>query len=430
MNIRVLRHRPVLAWAFYDWANSAYATTVMAGFFPIFFSQYWSAGISGSVTTFRLGVANGTASLIIAFLAPVLGAISDRGGTRMRFLFTFAALGVVMSSSLYFVEQGQWQYAAVIYALATMGFAGSNVFYDSLLVDISAKEYFSLISSYGYAMGYIGGGLLFLLNVLMTLNPEWFGLADATQAVRVSFVTVAIWWAVFSIPAMLWVREAPTVDKSSSWQAVTAGLTELTHTLKKIRSLKTIVLFLVAYWLYIDGVNTIIKMAVDFGINLNMAPGDLMKALLLTQFVAFPASLAFGFLGNRIGAKRGIMIGVLVYFVSTLWAGMYLKTVTEFYMLAVTIGLVQGGVQSLSRALYASIIPRDKTAEFFGFYNMLGKFAAVLGPFLVAGVALFTQNSRYAIMAIAPLFLFGAAVLVLVDVDKGHREANALEGAI
>ncbi|MCZ6912630.1 MAG: MFS transporter [Proteobacteria bacterium] len=430
MNIRVLRHRPVLAWAFYDWANSAYATTVMAGFFPIFFSQYWSAGISGSVTTFRLGVANGTASLIIAFLAPVLGAISDRGGTRMRFLFTFAALGVVMSSSLYFVEQGQWQYAAVIYALATMGFAGSNVFYDSLLVDIGAKENFSLISSFGYAMGYIGGGLLFLLNVLMTLNPEWFGLADATQAVRVSFVTVAIWWAVFSIPAMLWVREAPTVDKSSSWQAVTAGLTELTHTLKKIRSLKTIVLFLVAYWLYIDGVNTIIKMAVDFGINLNMAPGDLMKALLLTQFVAFPASLAFGFLGNRIGAKRGIMIGVLVYFVSTLWAGMYLKTVTEFYMLAVTIGLVQGGVQSLSRALYASIIPSDKTAEFFGFYNMLGKFAAVLGPFLVAGVALFTQNSRYAIMAIAPLFLFGAAVLVLVDVDKGHREANALEGAI
>ena len=430
MNIRVLRHRPVLAWAFYDWANSAYATTVMAGFFPIFFSQYWSAGISGSVTTFRLGVANGTASLIIAFLAPVLGAISDRGGTRMRFLFTFAALGVVMSSSLYFVEQGQWQYAAVIYALATMGFAGSNVFYDSLLVDICAKENFSLISSFGYAMGYIGGGLLFLLNVLMTLNPEWFGLADATQAVRVSFVTVAIWWAVFSIPAMLWVREAPTVDKSGSWQAVTAGLTELAHTLKKIRSMKTIVLFLVAYWLYIDGVNTIIKMAVDFGINLNMAPGDLMKALLLTQFVAFPASLAFGFLGNRIGAKRGIMIGVLVYFVSTLWAGMYLKTVTEFYMLAVTIGLVQGGVQSLSRALYASIIPSDKTAEFFGFYNMLGKFAAVLGPFLVAGVALFTQNSRYAIMAIAPLFLFGAAVLVLVDVDKGHREANALERAI
>ena len=430
MNIRVLRHRPVLAWAFYDWANSAYATTVMAGFFPIFFSQYWSAGISGSVTTFRLGVANGTASLIIAFLAPVLGAISDRGGTRMRFLFTFAALGVVMSSSLYFVEQGQWQYAAVIYALATMGFAGSNVFYDSLLVDISAEENFSLISSFGYAMGYIGGGLLFLLNVLMTLNPEWFGLADATQAVRVSFVTVAIWWAVFSIPAMLWVREAPTVDKSGSWQAVTAGLTELAHTLKKIRSMKTIVLFLVAYWLYIDGVNTIIKMAVDFGINLNMAPGDLIKALLLTQFVAFPASLAFGFLGNRIGAKRGIMIGVLVYFVSTLWAGMYLKTVMEFYMLAVTIGLVQGGVQSLSRALYASIIPSDKTAEFFGFYNMLGKFAAVLGPFLVAGVALFTQNSRYAIMAIAPLFLFGAAVLVLVDVDKGHREANALEGAI
>lgn len=430
MNIRVLRDRPVLAWAFYDWANSAYSTTVMAGFFPIFFSQYWSVGVAGSVTTFRLGVANGTASLIIAFLAPVFGAISDRGGSRVRFLVTFAALGVVMSSALFFVEQGYWQYAAIIYALATMGFAGGNVFYDSLLVDISAPENFSLVSGFGYAMGYLGGGLLFLVNVLMTLHPEWFGLADATQAVRVSFVTVAVWWAVFSIPVMLWVREAPTVDKSSSWQAVTAGLKQLVRTLKKIRALKTMVLFLVAYWLYIDGVNTIIKMAVDFGINLNIAPGDLMKALLLTQFVAFPAALAFGWLGNRIGAKRGIMIGILVYFVTTLWAGMYLKTVSEFYVLAITIGLVMGGVQSLSRALYASIIPRDKAAEFFGFYNMLGKFAAVLGPFMVAGVALFTQNSRYAIMAIAPLFLFGAVVLSLVDPDKGQREAKALEGEI
>ncbi len=430
MKIRVLRDRPVLAWAFYDWANSAFATTVMAGFFPVFFSQYWSAGIDGSVTTFRLGIANGTASLIIAFLAPVLGAISDRGGSRIRFLFTFAALGVVMSSALYFVEEGQWQYAAMIYALATMGFAGGNVFYDSLLVDISSEEDFSLISGFGYAMGYIGGGLLFLLNVLMTLHPEWFGLVDAAQAVRVSFVTVAIWWALFSIPAMLWVREAPTVDKSSSWQAVTAGLTQLTHTIKKIRSLKTIVLFLIAYWLYIDGVNTIIKMAVDFGINLNFSTGDLMKALLLTQFVAFPSALAFGWLGSRIGAKPGIMIGILVFFVSTLWASIYLQTVTEFYMLAVTIGLVLGGVQSLSRALYAGIIPKDRTAEFFGFYNMLGKFAAVLGPFLVAGVALFTQNSRYAFMAIAPLFLFGAVVLYQVDTDKGQREAAALEGEI
>ncbi|MCH8895391.1 MAG: MFS transporter [Proteobacteria bacterium] len=425
-----MRERPVLAWAFYDWANSAYATTVMAGFFPIFFSQYWSVGVDGSVTTFRLGIANGTASLIIAFLAPFLGAIGDRGGSRMRFLLTFAALGVVMSSALYFVGQGQWQYAVVIYALATMGFAGSNLFNDSLLVDISAPENFSLISGFGYAMGYIGGGLLFLVNVLMTLHPEWFGLVDAAQAVRVSFVTVAVWWSVFSIPVMLWVRETPTVNKSSSWQAVTAGLTQLKQTLKKIRSLKTIVLFLVAYWLYIDGVNTIIKMAVDFGINLNIAPADLMKALLLVQFVGFPAALAFGWLGNRIGAKRGIMICIAVYFVSTLWAGIYLKTVTDFYMLAITIGLVQGGVQSLSRALYASIIPSDKTAEFFGFYNMLGRFAAVLGPYLVAGVALSTQNSRYAIMAVAPLFLFGAAVLYRVDTDKGRREANALEGEI
>jgi UMF1 family MFS transporter len=430
VNIRVFKDRPVLGWAFYDWANSAYSTTVMAGFFPVFFSQYWSIGIEGSVTTFRLGIANGTASLIVAFLAPLLGAIADRGGSRIRFLFTFAALGIVMTSSLFFVGQGQWQYAAILYAIATLGFAASNVFYDSLLIDVSSEENFSIVSGFGFALGYLGGGLLFLINVLMTLHPKWFGLADSVQAVRVSFVLVAIWWAGFSVPAMLWVRETPTVDRQSDWRAVSAGLTQLGRTLKKIRNMKTLMLFLVAYWLYIDGVSTIIKMAVDFGINLNMKPGDLMKALLLTQFVAFPSTLAFGWLGSRIGNKKGIVIGLLVYLAVTLWAGISLSTINEFFVLAIAIGLVQGGVQSLSRALYAGIIPADKTAEFFGFYNMLGKFAAVLGPFLIAGVAFYTKDSRQAILSIAPLFFLGGVLLLMVDTEKGHREANALKGDI
>jgi len=405
----------VLSWALYDWGNSAFATTVMAGFFPVFFNGFWSVGADGSLTTARLSFANGIASLVVALLAPIIGAIADRGGSRKKFLFVFAALGIVMSGGLYFVQQGNWAVAVLLYVCATVGFAGSNVFYDSMIVDVAKPDEFDMVTAYGYALGYLGGGILFAVNVLMTLQPAWFGLADATQAVQVSFLTVAIWWLVASVPLLLWVEEAPTVDQKPALGAVRAGFQQLMDTARAIGELKPVLIFLCAYWLYIDGVYTIIKLAVDYGIRLGFESSQLVLALLLVQFVAFPSALFFGWAAKYVGVKRGILIALSVYMLTTIWASRIVE-IWEFFGLAIVIGLVQGGVQSLSRSLYARIIPADKTGEFFGFYNMLGKFASVLGPVLVGVVALLSHNPRLSILAILPLFLIGAAVLTRVKV--------------
>ncbi|MDH3399775.1 MAG: MFS transporter [Chromatiales bacterium] len=412
---KLLTRRPIFSWALYDWGNSAFATTVMAGFFPVFFNSFWSVGADGSLTTARLGFANGAASLLVALLAPIIGAIADRGGSRKKFLFVFAALGIVMSGSLYFVQQGNWAVAVLLYVCATVGFAGSNVFYDSMIVDVAKPDEFDLVSAFGYSMGYLGGGILFAVNVLMTLHPAWFGLADATQAVQVSFLTVAIWWLVASVPLLLWVKEAPTVDQQPALGAIRAGFQQLIGTARAIGELKPVLIFLCAYWLYIDGVYTIIKLAVDYGIRLGFESSQLVLALLLVQFVAFPSALFFGWAARYVGVKRGILIALSVYMLTTVWASM-ISQVWEFFGLAIVIGLVQGGVQSLSRSLYARIIPADKTGEFFGFYNMLGKFASVLGPVLVGVVALLSHNPRLSILAILPLFLIGAGVLTRVKV--------------
>ncbi len=412
---KLLTRRPIFSWALYDWGNSAFATTVMAGFFPVFFNSFWSVGADGSLTTARLGFANGAASLLVALLAPIIGAIADRGGSRKKFLFVFAALGIVMSGGLYFVQQGNWAVAVLLYVCATVGFAGSNVFYDSMIVDVAKPDEFDLVSAFGYSMGYLGGGILFAVNVLMTLHPAWFGLADATQAVQVSFLTVAIWWLVASVPLLLWVKEAPTVDQQPALGAIRAGFQQLIGTARAIGELKPVLIFLCAYWLYIDGVYTIIKLAVDYGIRLGFESSQLVLALLLVQFVAFPSALFFGWAARYVGVKRGILIALSVYMLTTVWASM-ISQVWEFFGLAIVIGLVQGGVQSLSRSLYARIIPADKTGEFFGFYNMLGKFASVLGPVLVGVVALLSHNPRLSILAILPLFLIGAGVLTRVKV--------------
>jgi len=420
-----LSRGPVISWALYDWGNSAFATTVMAGFFPVFFNTYWAAGSPGSVTTARLGFANAGASLLVALLAPVIGAIADRGGTRKKFLISFAVLGIVMTGALYWVQQGDWAMAVLMYVCALTGFAGANVFYDSLIVDVAQEAEFDLVSAFGYSLGYLGGGLLFLVNVVMSVRPHWFGLQDASEAVRWSFLSVAIWWAVASLPLVFWVREQETVGKLGSLQAIRAGFVQLAATMRQIRSLRPVLIFLLAYWLYIDGVYTIIKLAVDYGIKLGFESSDLVMALLLTQFVAFPAALAFGALGKRIGARNGIFLALGIYMAVTVWASMISRP-WEFYAMAVSIGLVQGGVQSLSRSLYARIIPADKSGEFFGFYNMLGKFAAVIGPFLVGLVALISHDPRLSILSILPLLLGGALILTRLNPQEGALRARIL----
>ena len=405
--------RPVLSWALYDWANSAFATTVMAGFFPLFFKQYWAAGSEPTVSTFWLGMGNGLASGLVAVLAPFLGAVADRGGTRVRLLLFFTVIGVAMTAALYWVAHGDWPLALLFYALAVVGFSGGATFCDSLLLDVAEEPEFDRVSAYGYSLGYLGGGLLFLVNVLMFTNPALFGLADGAHAVRVAFVTVAVWWAVFTIPTMLFVRErAPAVPLPAA-AALRAGWQELWSTVGHLRNYRGLVLFLIAYWLYIDGVNTVIKMAVDYGLALGFEAKSLITALLITQFVGFPAALAFGWLGDRLGARTGILVAIAVYLATTLWA-YFLDNVAEFYAMAIVIGLVQGGIQSLSRSFYARLVPRDKAGEFFGFFNMMGKFAAVLGPVLLGWVALVTGSSRAAILSLVLLFAAGGVLLCLV----------------
>jgi UMF1 family MFS transporter len=403
------KQQQTLAWLLYDWGNSAYATTVMAGFFPVFFKEYWSAGVEATQSTFYLGVANSLASLLIVILAPILGAIADQWSARKRFLLFFAFLGIVMTAMLPLVEQGDWLWAVIFYMAATIGFSGSISFYDSLIVFVTSPSRFDVVSAMGYAMGYLGGGLLFALNVWMTLQPQLFGLADAAEAVRLSFFMVAAWWLLFTLP-LAWRVHEPAGSGGSARQAVANGLRQLRDTFHEIRQLRTVFIFLLAYWCYIDGVDTIVRMAVDYGLSLGFDSNSLIVALLITQFIGFPAAIAFGHLGKRIGARRGIYLAIAVYVLIVVWASQ-MQSQVEFYGLAIAIGLVQGGIQSLSRSFYARLIPPEKSAEFFGFYNMLGKFAAVLGPVMVGWVGALSGSPRVGILTLLILFFIGAVLL-------------------
>ena len=438
--------KAIWGWALYDWANSAFATTVMAGFFPIFFKQFWSAGADINVSTAQLGFGNSIASLIVALMAPILGAIADKGSAKKKFLIFFAYLGVLMTAALFVVQKGQWVWAIFIYAMGIIGFSGANVFYDSLLPGIVGEEKIDYVSGLGFSMGYLGGGLLFLINVLMTLMPQKFGLPDAAAAVRVSFLSVALWWGLFTFFTIFWVpekKDAPT-DKSAH-NIVIAGFEQFAGTFKKIRHLKVVFLFLLAYWFYIDGVDTIIRMAVDYGLSIGFESSDLIVALLIVQFVGFPAALVFGKLGERWGVRKSIYLAIAIYLGVTVWGTMMTQKM-EFYILAVVIGLVQGGIQALSRSYYSRLIPKNKVAEYYGFYNMLGKFAVIFGPLLMGlsgliakrllmppaptpeqAIAVGQLASRWGIASISILFIAGAVLFYFVDEQKGRQQASLLE---
>jgi len=405
------KRRDTVSWALYDWANSAFATTVLAGFFPVFFQQFWSTGVDPTVSTSRLGLANGIAGIIVALLAPLLGALADRTAGRKAQLVLFSSIGVAGTAALSFVGQGEWGWAAACFIVAGIGFNAANIFYDALLLDVASERELDTVSAFGYSLGYLGGGLLFAFNVLMTLKPGWFGLSGPAEAVQWSFLSVALWWLVFTLPLARYVRERPSQATSESFvESLMAGLRELGNTLRRVRAHRDISLFLLAYWLYIDGVHTIYTMAVDYGVALGLPSSSLLAALLLTQFVAFPSALLLGWVGNQIGPKRGILICISVYLAATLYA-YFLDSVVEFFALAVVVGLVQGGVQSLSRSFFGRLVPEGKGGEFFGFYNMMGKFASFIGPLLIAAVAYGTGNSRLSITSLIVLFLVGGLLL-------------------
>ena len=400
--------RSRISWALYDWGNSAFATTVMAGFFPVFFKEYWASDLSATDSTFWLGLGNSVASVLMVLFAPLIGALADQGSNKKRFLLLFAFLGALMTSSLFLIAAGMWPVALAFYALGIIGFSGSIVPYDALLVDVAEEKDLDRVSALGYAFGYLGGGLLFALNVLMVLMPDWFGMENSGQAVRISFLMVGLWWGAFSIPLMLFVHEQH--PRPADKHILRNALREIVENLREVRRFRTVALFLLAYWLYIDGVDTIVRMAVDYGLAIGFESSDLLTALLITQFVGFPAALLFGHIGARYGPKRGIMIALMAYIIIVFWAWR-MQSMWEFYGLAVAIGMVQGGIQSLSRSLYARLIPADRAGMFFGVYNMLGKFAAVIGPLLVGGVTVLSGDSRLGILSVLVLFVAGFVVL-------------------
>jgi len=416
-----LKRKRVISWALYDWANSAFATTVMAGFFPLFFKSFWAADLSPAESTAVIGTTNSLAGLLIVLLAPFLGAYSDLGKFKKKFLAFFALLGVLSTGYLYFIPQGDWVIAASLYALAVIGFSGGNIFYDSLIASVSKQDQRNKVSSLGFSLGYLGGGLLFVINVLMYLNPAWFGLSSQSEAILWSFVSVAVWWAVFSLPLFMSVEEKSNAEISKGlFKTITEAFKAVVSTLREIKKHKRVAIFLIAYWLYIDGVDTIVRMAVAYGSDIGLDASSMITALLLTQFVGFPATLVFGIYADKIGFKKILTIGISIYILVTFYA-YYMSTALEFYILAGTVGLVQGGVQAISRSFFSTIIPVNKEAQFFGFYNLVGKSAVLLGPVLVSWVALIFGNPRFGILSLLFLLVPGLILLWMVPDKELNR---------
>ncbi|MEK6628682.1 MAG: MFS transporter [Bdellovibrionota bacterium] len=411
-------NKKIFSWALYDWANSVFYTTVMAGFFPVFFKQYWSSESDATLSTARLGVILAVSGFLLALLSPTLGVVSDKKRMKKTLLFAAMIMGVLCTIGLYFVPQGDWSSAAMLYGTALFMGSASAVFYDSLLISVCREDQYDFVSSLGYSLGYLGGGILFLVNVIMVLKPEWFGLVDKAQAIKVSFLMVGAWWLIFTIPLMLNVPEPKTEISNKGIVALTKEtIKELKLMFMDIRMNKNLFYFIVGYWFYIDGIYTVMTMAVDFGLSLGLDSSDLMKALLITQFVGFPSAYLFGTMSKKFGSKHLILIGLAIYFFTIIGASQ-MSEAWHFYVMAFIIGLCQGGVQALSRALYAHLIPTEKSGEYFGFFNMLGKFASVLGPLLIALVAHLTSDSRKTILSLLVLIAVGAYFLLKVKVVK------------
>ncbi|MDH4261569.1 MAG: MFS transporter [Spirochaetia bacterium] len=420
----ILKNKQIISWMFYDWANSAFATTIMAGFFPIFFKAYWSASDQVNISTAKLAFANSFAGIIVAFSAPILGAIADKSGNKVKFLLFFTLIGAIACISMFFISEGDWQNAIFFYVLASLGFFSSNIFYDSMLTDVVKSERdYDKVSAGGFSLGYLGGGLLFAINVWWTLNPSFFGFASKSSAVRASFISVGIWWIIFALP-LFFTTSSKKIKNISTTKIIKSGFKQIVHTFKEIKHLKTVFTFLIAYWLYIDGVDTIIRMAVDYGLSIGFSQVDLITALLMIQFLGFPFTYIIGFLADKTGRRKMIYYTIMVYIFICIWAS-FIHNKYEFYGIALLVSMVQGGIQALSRSYFAGLIPPEKSAEYFGFYNMLGKFAVIIGPILIGITNIIAQYfvndslvaTRIGMLSIVLLFIGGAFMLSKVD-DK------------
>ncbi len=415
------------AWAWYDWANSAYFTTVITAVFPAFYGSYASAGLDPAQATARFSAITTVSVALIALAAPVLGAIADYSGIKKKFLFTFMVIGVSSCAAMAAIGRGDWQLASILFIVGNIGVSGSTVFYDSLLPHVARREETDRVSSAGYALGYLGGGVLLLVNLAWILKPEWFGFADSASATKAAFVSVAVWWAVFSIPLFRKVPEPAItleIGERRDLGLITAVFGRLGRTFRDIRRYKHAFLLFVAMLLYQDGIQTIIRMASIYGAEIGIDQTAQIAAFVMVQFLGIPFAFLFGALGARIGTKRALFIALAVYTCTSI-LGYFMTTVTHFFILAGMVATVQGGSQALSRAFFARLIPAHKTSEFFGFYAVSERFATILGPLVFTVSVAITGSSRTAILFIIVFFAAGALVLSRVDEAEGIRAANA-----
>jgi UMF1 family MFS transporter len=421
----------VNSWAMYDWANSAFVTTIMAAMFPPFYrSLVIAAGLSKADATAYWAYTASLALFLIALLAPVLGAISDHTGGKKLYIAFFAGLGVVATALFVFLGEDTYVLASALFILGNIGFAGSIIFYESLLPHIAKRDDIDQISTRGYALGYLGGGILLVINVLWYMKPEWFFMPGVGFALRASFFSVAVWWVIFSIPLFRYVPEPPVVRiVPGRINVVRAGFERLGRTFHQMVRYKQLLLFLVAFWIYNDGIGTIIKMATAYGDEVGIGLTDMIIALIITQFVGIPFSFGFGWLARWIGTKRSILIGLGIYTLISI-AGYFMQTATHFYILAFMVGIVQGGTQALSRSLYGAMVPKSQSAEFFGFFSTSSKFAGIFGPLLFGVVSQVAGGSRLSIVALVVFFIVGGLLLSQVDEQEGIRVARKEDAAV
>jgi len=435
--------RPELrAWAMYDWANSAMVTTIITAVFPIYYEKVACAGMKPERATWWFSVSTTVGMLLIASVSPLLGTIADFNGRKKRMLGGFLALGLTSVAAMFLIHQGDWILASVLFILANIGANGSFVFYDALLPHIASDEEMDRVSTAGYALGYVGGGLLLALNLAWIQKPQWFGLpagpdlspSQATLPARLAFLSVAVWWLVFSIPLFRRVSEPKPLGGFDTEQRRGAfplrpAIGRLVETGRSLRHYRAAFLMLLAFLIYNDGVGTIYRMASIYGTEIGIDGGVIIASIMLVQFVGIPFAFLFGLLAGRIGAQRSIALGLVVYTGICIF-GYFMKTGTHFIILAILVGVVQGGTQALSRSLFASLIPRDKSGEFFGFFGVAEKFAGIFGPATFAVINAMTGHSRGAILAVIAFFVVGGMLLLRVNVAEGQSIARVEESEV
>lgn len=424
--------RPELrAWALYDFADSAYVTTIISVLFPIYFGRVAAEGLSPEVATARFALGSSVALGVVAVLSPVLGALSDRAGILKKLLGFFLGLGVVSSAALALVGHGQWVLGLVLFGVGNVGMAGSLVFYDTLLRHIARDDELDRASTAGYALGYLGGGLLLSVHLLWVARPNWFGLPSTDAAFRLAFVSVAVWWRGFSLPLFRRIPEPRPSALTGVPPEVSfrAALAQLRETFGELRKYRQALLLILAYLLYSDGIGTIIRMSTLYGTEVGISQGALIGALLLTQTVGIPCSILFGRVAGRVGTKPALLFTLAVYCGVTALA-YFMSSAAHFFALALLVGMVQGGSQALSRSLFAQMVPRHKSAEFFGVFSVFEKATAILGPILMAATIHATGSSRGAVLSLLAFFISGALVLVRIDVAAGQRAAKEAEARV